>query len=319
MAGTEGSSMADKTDDQPDGAGRRRPRGAADPAARAFDPLGGREPREVRDHAPAEGGPPATAPAGPQPFAVYLDLAGNEWRTWDQTPGLGKLPRKMSAGTDADRGWAFKAAFEAALKSVGATPADLAIDGGGRYLHFSGRAARDELTVTPDFTAVLVAYLSGVRGARPGRAVVYHPGDGGWVRVGFSTAPDPPKSPAPAGRTPGDHPVFPARTVTALAAQRASRLPAADAAARLQPLLDELAGRAAAWASQARAVTDDINAVLGEELELVYAGRPVRLSVTNLAKTAGSFQLRTFGTGKPTTVCSSRTFPPMTVVPSSHG
>lgn len=305
--------MADQPDDRRDDPDRGRPRTGMD---RALDL--GREPREVRSPVPTEEAPRGRPPAEIRPFDIFLDLAENEWRTWDEAAGLGPLPRKLLAGTDRDCGWALRAAFETAVRTSGATPADLAIDGGGRYLHFTGRWAGADLTPGPGFTAVLAAYLGGVRGSRPDRAVVYHPGDGGWVRVGFATTADPPRSPAPAGRKPGEHEPFPAEAVAALVTLQPDDGTAADAVARLQPILDALAGKAAARADQARHVTARVNAVLDAAgLVLTCDGRPVRLSVVNLKTTAGSFRLRALGTKDPETLSTSRTFPKVTAVPRS--
>lgn len=313
--------MADKTGDSGGGRGRGRQQPGTDPASRPLDL--GREPRGGgREPVPTGTGPRAPAPPEPKPFAVYLDLAGNEWRTWDAEPGLGPLPRQLLAGTDATRGWVFKVAFDEAVRTAEMTAADLAIAGRGRYLHFTGQAAGTGVTFGPDFTAVLAAYLSGLRGpkvAQPGRTVVYHPGGGGWVRVEFATTTTPARSAtAPAGRKPKAHELFSAEAVTDLAALRVVGGTPAEAAARLQPILDALAGKSAAQASQARDVTARVNAFLdAASLVLHYDGRPVRLSVVNLKKTAGSFRLRTLGIGSPEAVSTSRTFPTVTAVPSS--
>lgn len=314
--------MAEKTENPGGDRGRGRQQSGTDPASRPLDL--GREPRGGgRNPVPTGTGPGAPARAEPKPFAVYLDLAGNEWRTWDAEPGLGPLPRQLLAGTDATRGWVFKVAFDEAARTAEMTAADLAIAGRGRYLHLTGQAVGPGVTFGPDFTAVLAAFLGGLRGptiAQPGRTVVYHPGGGDWVRVEFATSTTPARSgTAPAGRKPKTHEVFSAEVVTNLAALRAVGQTPTEAAARLQPILDALVGKSAAQASQARDVTSRVNALLDAAgLVLHYDGRPVRLSVVNLKKTAGSFRLRTLGTKSPEAVCTSRTFPAVTVTPASH-
>ena len=93
----------------------------------------------------------------------------------------------------------------------------------------------------------------------------------------------------------------------------------AEVAAQVQSILDALAGKSAAHASQAQDATARVNAVLDAAgLVLHYDGRPVRLSVVNLKKTAGSFRLRTLGTKSPEAVSTSRTFPNVTVAISSN-
>jgi hypothetical protein len=83
--------------------------------------------------------------------------------------------------------------------------------------------------------------------------------------------------------------------------------------ARLQPLLDALAGKAAARATQARQVAAALNDFLDAAgIVLTAGGRAVRLSVTNLKTTPGSFRLRALGTKNPETVSTSRTFPEVT-------
>lgn len=314
--------MTEKTGDLGDGRGRGRRQSGTDPASRPLEL--GREPRGGgREPVPTGTGPRVPAPPEPKPFAVYLDLAGNEWRTWDEAPGLGPLPRQLLAGTDATRGWVFKVAFDEAARTAEMTAADLAIAGRGRYLHFTGQAAGPGVTFGPDFTAVLAAFLGGLRGptiAQPGRTVVYHPGGGDCVRVEFATSTTPARSAtAPAGRKPKAHEVFSADAVTDLAALRTSGQTPAESAAQLQPILDALTGKSAAQATQARDVTSRINALLDAAgLVLYFGGRPVRLSVVNLQKTAGSFRLRTLGTKSPEAVSTSRTFPKVTVALASN-
>lgn len=265
-----------------------------------------------------------TGPKPTRPFAVYVELVADDWRTWDGLGGSTPVPRKLSQEADGRVGWVIRRTFEESLRATGSSAArgvwtrfHLAT-AGGRFLGFTGRVVGDVLTLGPDYAAVLAAYLNGTQDAKPGRAVVYHPGDGSWVRVEFAESADFPHVQAPVGRRPGVYEPFPSGALAALQAlvQRTSVLSKFEMAERLAFVFSSLTGKAAARADQARSVVERLNTILDDVgLVLHYGGRPVRLSVVNLKTTAGTFRLRALGTKNPESVSASRTFPEVTVVP----
>jgi hypothetical protein len=148
--------------------------------------------------------------------------------------------------------------------------------------------------------------------------VVYHAGDGGWVRVEFADSADTPRVPTPGGRRPGVHQPFPAGATAALQAlvQRAHVMTASEVVERLSLVLASLAGKAATRADQARTLVERLNTIVDDARLVLRSGdRPVRLSVVNLKTTAGSFRLRALGSRNPETLSTSRTFPDVAVAP----
>jgi hypothetical protein len=248
-------------------------------------------------------------------FAVRWDLLRNLWEVVDYPAGDG--PARAAIGHPVGR--LLKAWFDRWPKG---DTERLMINGDGRYLHVTGRAAPADLD-HPVFKELLAGFLRGTlatdraKHGPVGGTVTFAPA-GGWARANFQKDERPPPPlPKKAGRRAvvrdDTLPADAADALTSLTG-RLQAAPASDALAEARELLASLAGTTSADPARNKALAKLVNRLADAAgLPLLFDGRPVRVQVvTPSGPVGGYFQARLVG-GDRATVYSGEAIPSLTL------